>query len=318
MEVFLFEYVTCGGEVPDDIVVEGLGMFKSLYNGFSKVSKVISFVDENYRDIFPEMPEEEDLFWAVRDFSERADFSLIVAPEDDDLLLNLTKLVERNSENLGSSSEGVKIASNKWRLYKKLEGKVNMPLTSKEVLDPPFLLKPEQSCGGEGIVLIRNHAEVNMEGMIAQEFIEGKHLSVSLLVGDDLKVLSVNEQILEDFAYRGAVTPARIGEEEKEMVVKAAKKAVEEIKGLHGYVGVDIILSESPYVIEINPRLTTPSILFERVYGFNLGELIIRNHTGKEIKLKKAGKRFGLRKTSSKEGEVFIEYGGRALTLIPL
>ena len=60
MEVFLFEYVTAGGEVPEGIIVEGLGMFKSFYSGFCKVlnkvlkvDKVNSVVKPEYLSVYP-------------------------------------------------------------------------------------------------------------------------------------------------------------------------------------------------------------------------------------------------------------------------
>jgi hypothetical protein len=247
---------------------------------------------------------------------------VIIAPEDDDLLLELTEIAERRAVNLGSRAEGIKIASNKWETYKRLKNKVNLPLTSKKPLEPPFLIKREKSCGGEGIRVVNEEVDSIETGYIAQEIVQGKALSVSLIAGDSIEVLSINEQIINNFAYSGAVIPAKIDEEE---VTESAIKAVECIRGLHGYVGVDVVLAEEPYIIEINARLTTPSIAFEKVYGINLSKLIYDNTFGvsrlsnmRRGINSRTGKRFILKKTTgiAKRSEGFeeiVRFGDRAL-----
>jgi len=49
-------------------------------------------------------------------------------------------------------------------------------------------------------------------------------------------------------------------------------------KGLHGYVGVDLVVSDVPYVVDVNARLTTPCIAFKDVYGIDLLDIIFKNH----------------------------------------
>ncbi len=46
------------------------------------------------------------------------------------------------------------------------------------------------------------------------------NLSVSLAVGEDLKCLSVNEQIIDNFRYSGAVVPARVSDEVKKRLLR--------------------------------------------------------------------------------------------------
>ncbi|MDK2795219.1 MAG: tyramine---L-glutamate ligase [Archaeoglobaceae archaeon] len=267
MKLFLFEYATCGEKLADSIAVEGLSMFKTLYNGFRKHCEVRTFVRENFGYLgLPTGKMEEMEKWL-----EDCDYFLIVAPEDDFILLNLTKKAEKIAENLGSSSRAISITSDKWKLYKKLKGKVTLPKTSKRELGERFIVKPRVSCAGEGI----EFSEEVKKGFIAQEFIPGIPLSVSLVVGDEIEVVSVNEQILEDFRYKGAVVPARIDNRTALEICDEAITAVESVKGLNGYVGVDLVYADQPYVIEINARLTTPAIAFERAYGVNVADMIL-------------------------------------------
>ncbi len=295
MDVFLFEYITSGGLAPEEIVVEGLGMFKSLYTGFNRfsVGKISYFIKPSYSNAlslpachnldldFSNLDEViDEIKQRVEEYAERSDCSLIIAPEDDGILLELTKIVEKRSENLGSSSKGIAIAADKWETYKKLRRKVNVPLTSEKPLKPPFVLKPRTSCGGEGIEVVESQELEIKPGFIAQELVKGENLSVSLIVGDETNVLSVNRQVISDFKYMGAEVPAQLRDDDFKLVLEESTRAVECIKGLHGYVGVDIVLAEVPYVIEINARFTTPSIIFDRVYGINMAELVFRNHYG--------------------------------------
>jgi predicted ATP-grasp superfamily ATP-dependent carboligase len=102
--------------------------------------------------------------------------------------------------------------------------------------------------------------------------------------------LSCNLQNLSmvngNLIYDGGVVPF-----EHELSVKAesiAKKAVDSLDGLKGYVGVDLLLDEENgeiYIIELNPRLTTPYIALRRILNFNLGDAIIKSVYG-ELPLK--------------------------------
>jgi len=58
--------------------------------------------------------------------------------------------------------------------------------------------------------------------------------------------------------------------------LKTAQTVVEAVRGLKGYVGVDITLSkEGPVVMEVNPRLTTSYVGLRRVVNFNPAEAIV-------------------------------------------
>jgi predicted ATP-grasp superfamily ATP-dependent carboligase len=309
MKVFLFEYATCGDKVPESIVVEGLGMFKSLYEGFREISSVKSFVRPEFVEMF-QLSSTKNWFEDFERCVEESDYTLVIAPEDDFILFELTKVVEnasnQNTNNLGSSSKGVLTTSDKWLTYKAIKGKVNTPKTSLKPLDEQFIVKPRISCGGEGIGFSNDVPE----GYIAQEFIEGDNVSVSLLVGDEIRVLSVNAQIIDNFRYMGAIVPY-----ECTNAIEEAIKAVEAIDGLFGYVGVDLVVSDIPYVVDINPRITTPAILFRDVYGINLADVLIRNYEGKRIPEFRATRRLVLKKCgiAEKHSRQIVSFGRYSL-----
>jgi predicted ATP-grasp superfamily ATP-dependent carboligase len=66
----------------------------------------------------------------------------------------------------------------------------------------------------------------------------------------------------------------------EERAVSVARRAVECVPGLAGYVGVDVVLGERDWVIEINPRLTTSYVGLRALAEDNLAAAMIRVATG--------------------------------------
>ncbi len=298
-KLFIFEFATCLGDLPDSIAVEGLAMFKSMLN-FSKYYSLVSGVKREFQSVF-RFPQK-----SFEDCLKEADVALIVAPENDFTLYELTKKVEEfGVENLGAESEAVKITSDKYELYKKLRKVVKMPKTSLSELEGKYVVKPRVSCGGENI---RIGGEVP-ENFVAQEFVEGKPISASYLAINDVILLSVNEQILEGFEYRGAIVPFEVDKDLEREIEEIGCRVAEKIKGLKGYFGIDFVLGEELYLIEVNARLTTPSILFEFSYGKSLADMMEEFKKEGKVSVKKLG-RFKLYKGS---GEGYVTYKNYAI-----
>ena len=93
-----------------------------------------------------------------------------------------------------------------------------------------------------------------------------------------------------------------------------ALKAVECIRGLRGYVGVDIVYSNIPYVIEINARLTTPSIAFEQVYQISSAEMIYKG-LFENLELPKTFCRHMIRKEMGKCYHPYVRVGNYSLVI---
>ena len=65
--------------------------------------------------------------------------------------------------------------------------------------------------------------------------------------------------------------------------IDIAKKVVESIPGLKGYVGVDLMISElnEIFILEINSRLTTPFVALRQLIDENLCLIILNSIYGK-------------------------------------
>ncbi|HEX7627539.1 MAG TPA: ATP-grasp domain-containing protein, partial [Candidatus Methanoperedens sp.] len=141
-----------------------------------------------------------------------------------------------------------------------------------------FVIKPRFGCASEGIH--RSKRGKLKEGYIATEFIEGEHLSVSLITGKTQLPLTVNRQLIEikdGFSYKGSVVPYHC--ERNEEIIDVATKTAR-ILGCRGYSGVDIVLGDKPYVVDVNPRPTSSIIGISRVMENQIADLILKAKFG--------------------------------------
>jgi hypothetical protein len=153
----------------------------------------------------------------------------------------------------------------------------------------PIVVKPERGAGCQGVRLARNARELrgaldaahraNGTGsLVMQRYVRGTAASVSLLADGRRAVpLTVNAQWVSassGFCYRGGRTP--FDHPLAAAAVDAALRTCAALPGLRGYVGVDLVLTDAePFVIEVNPRLTTAylgvrAVLEENVAGLAL------------------------------------------------
>jgi tyramine---L-glutamate ligase len=238
----------------------------------------------------------------------------LVAPESDRCLERLAARVERQGKILLSSgAAAICKASDKADLPRRLARiGVRHPetvtitsgidaCTTARDLGYPIVLKPRRGAGSRGVHLAHNEREMKsaLAGLqrvratyletasvgpedadvVMQRYVRGTPASVSLLVdGCRAVALAVNAQRMSTrhgFSYRGGWTPL-----DHPLTAEAADAAIRTctaFPGLRGYVGVDLVLTDTgPVVIEVNPRLTTAylgvrAVLDENVAALTLG-----------------------------------------------
>ncbi len=238
----------------------------------------------------------------------RSDAALVLAPETGGLLERLTRLVERTGRLvLGASSTAVAIAADKGATAAALEVAgvavppgLTVPLALRPVaaaagrLGYPVVVKPTDGVSGLGATRVGGPAGLaaaleraaavaggRAPAVRVERWVEGAAASVALVADGRRAVpLALNGQRLVlgesgALAYAGGVTPLdhpRLAE-----ALDAARRAVEAIDGLAGYVGVDLVLPDDgePVVVEVNPRLTTAYAGLRLVSPLNLAGLII-------------------------------------------
>jgi predicted ATP-grasp superfamily ATP-dependent carboligase len=296
VRILVYEFASGGGlagrQVPASLAREGAAMRAALVDDLSamRCHQIVTTADARVGHVLP-----SDVEVAILPAGDRAreaaidrliaavDGVWLIAPESDCCLARLAASVERQGKVLwGCGSDAIARASDKARLPKRLaEVGVSHPVTRAiaQRADPsphavaigyPIVVKPARGAGSHGIGLAGTAAQLRRAVTIArratrgaillQAYVPGTAASVSLLAdGRDAVPLTLNAQTLGSsppFAYRGGVTP--FDHPLAARAIAAAVAACRAVGGLRGFVGVDLILTDSDaVVIEVNPRLTT-------------------------------------------------------------
>lgn len=224
----------------------------------------------------------------------------LIAPETDRCLERLAGRVERHGKQLlGSGAAVIREASNKARLPHRLRrAGVPHPATRllrrgadaaaiARALGYPVVVKPARGAGCEGVRLACTARELGRAiatarraagPLILQQYVRGTAASVSLLAGAGRVVpLAVNAQHVSAsfrLGYRGGRTP--LEHPLAERAAAAAVLACSAFPGLRGYVGVDLVLTDTDaVVIEVNARLTTAYLGVRAALDRNVAALIL-------------------------------------------
>ena len=304
MKILVAEYASALG-LGGTVELEGRAMLAALVNSFAR-----SGHDVVYPTGGPELDEGQGvLIKTEEDFEallvEKADAGLLIAP--DGMQPHLLQILERNMVNLGASPAAAALAADKLLCTKAL-AKAGVPVA--EIVEKPdpvekgcqrYVVKPRTGCGSEG-VRITSYARAG-PGEIVTRYHEGLHLSASFIVGKEgFLPLTLNRQLI-DFAdgkmrYQGSQVPYRTPRAAE--IWEAAEKAAD-VLGLRGYAGIDFVLGEKPWAVDVNARPTTSIIGIARVMKEQIGDLIVRARFG------------GLPERVHLEGESIFRKGDLAL-----
>lgn len=212
------------------------------------------------------------------------------------VLCSNAETLELNAELLCNDPKTVRKIVDKLKFYRTLE-KCGIP--HPEVLNKPegkTIVKPRFGGGGEGV---RLSDKVDGDAIL-QRFIEGTPCSVSLLCGIEIIPIACNyvfsgwkEMNADGFRYSGNLTPLRVDEERRKELEKIAIETAE-LFDLRGSVGVDFILADRPYVLELNPRFQGSLDSIEMSYDINLFSMHVKVFEGERVERPNA-RRFAIR-----------------------
>ena len=246
----------------------------------------------------------------LRELSEQADAAYVVAPETDGVLQSFVEMVEQTGvTSLNCAASAIGKVSDKAGFCEVMR-KLGVSLPEMRVfsvtddlkairkavrtLGFPLIFKPSDGVSCGGLSAVRNEEQVvgavekikkepASKHFLVQELVKGTAASVSLLsTGSDAVPISLNLQDVKIetpgacSSYGGGMVP--FDGPLKLEAFEVAKKLVNSVPGLRGYVGVDFVLTEKEAVaIEVNPRLTTSYVGLRSVVGFNLAQAIVDN-----------------------------------------
>jgi tyramine---L-glutamate ligase len=257
MKVMLAEYSVCTG-MGEAIRKEGAAMLRTLKKSFEQAGCSV-FVP---RDLG------EDFLATAK----ACDCGLVIAP--DDLLADYTATLESACINLGCPPAAVRLCADKLETTELLlYNGIPAPRIIREGA-VKCVVKPRAGCGSEGVFLAGAPADI--EGYISTEFIDGEHLSVSLLGGErSLLPLTLNRQHIHmdgKVEYDG--NDVNVDHPAREEIFAVARKSGHML-GCRGLFGVDVVYADRPYVVDVNPRPTTSVIGVARVVDRSLADLIL-------------------------------------------
>lgn len=183
--------------------------------------------------------EEHDFADAVEKLSKKSDAGIVIAP--DDILAELTAVVEENTLNLGCPSEAVRICADKLRTTEILrENGIPAPeiydfrsschisnahTNSKGTGEHRIVIKPRYGCGSEGVFVVRDICDVCgvlppadqiPADQILTSYVEGDDVSVSMVAGaSNALLLTVNKQHVNRYKVRNRDDVGDVGVEFK-------------------------------------------------------------------------------------------------------
>jgi len=276
MDILVAEYAVGAGI--EEFMLEGRAMLLTL---------VKSFVSCGHRVFYPTHGTILDAGVAVvtevfedsiAEISGQCDAGLVIAP--DEMLGDLTAIIEDNTENLGSPSDSVRLCADKLECSRALErGEIPVPETiAGGKYSGDYVIKPRYGCASDDIR--KSTSGTLKQGFIATRFIPGEHISVSLIAGRTQLPLTINRQFIEvndKISYKGGRVPYFCGRNQE--IIEIAKKAVK-LLGCRGYTGIDIVLGDKPYVVDVNPRPTTSILGVAEVLKTEVADLILRSKFG--------------------------------------
>lgn len=260
---------------------EGRAMLDVLTRSFTKIGYTVHSPDPG-----------KDFSEEISRLGKICDEGLVIAP--DHLLARYTKQVEDVTRNIGCNSFSAAVCANKKRTGQILQSHgIDVP---KEVTTGKRIVKQISGCGAVGVRLTDSIAN---EGEFGQEFIEGEHLSMSLIgsrvvgetclyfTGEGPLLLALNRQDIRfnqdgSVSYHGGETP--VFHPRKQEMYELASKAIM-ILGCQGYVGIDMIVTPDRIVIvDVNPRPTTSIVGIAACMDEEIGQMILDASYGKAPK----------------------------------
>jgi predicted ATP-grasp superfamily ATP-dependent carboligase len=316
MRVFVYEYLSSGalGETAaaPSLQTEGWAMLSAVLEDFGRCPGVeaVTLLDRRLlpriADLAPRViahaapvGEEEQTF---RTLAAAADWSLVIAPEFEEILFQRCRWVEEEGGRLlGPSSEAVRLTADKLTLACHwLPRGIATPAilasaswSSANSYPYPLVFKPRYGAGSQATFLVHSDEELapsllrsGAEGwaseLILQPYVPGFAASIAFLAGrDEWHSLPAVEQHLSNdgrFRYLGGRLPLPVSLDRRARSL--AERAARCVEGLHGWFGVDLVLGDAEdgsgdAVIEINPRLTTSYVGLRRLARFNLAEALL-------------------------------------------
>lgn len=328
MKILLLEYITAGGmnrkRLPPSLLREAKLMRDALLADLSDMSgiEIVTTYDARLglavdSALMPSIAatcieRDMDAMTIWRELLQTCDAALLIAPETDQLLSQLTHMLAASNgvKNLGCTQMAVDIASNKYDTCRLLQSANILTIPTYTVTDflqpdmqqsmlaaSAYIVKPIDGAGCTATLYFNDVAAVNahlnrqtdpadqsaVSAQIVQPYQAGMPASITMLCKQGQAwLLSCNQQNIvinhdaspASIEYRGGQVNGL--NHQQAALTQLAQSIAAAMPGLNGYVGVDVIIEGVDlYVVEINPRITTSYIGLRESLGCNPMQLLV-------------------------------------------
>lgn len=179
-----------------------------------------------------------------------------------------------------------------------------LDIPTPELLTPqhahyPAVVKPRFGAGGRDVTVVYSDEQLRraMRAIastgaepIVQQLVEGVRISASVVATrDGAKTVCLNEQLCGEpflhaphLRYCGNISPISCHRQRR--IERLAELVCEEL-GLLGSCGVDFVVGDEPWVIEVNPRFQGSLDTVEEALGVSIFRAHVDAILGREIKL---------------------------------
>lgn len=303
MKILVSEFITGGGLIdeplPASLAKEGHMMLNAIVSDLSDLDDVEIEITLDPRCSTENLPDnnvhiiKNKYMGSLRSLCFDVDAVLIIAPESDDFLGDVSRIiVEERVLLLGSSPDVIKLVSSKAATANYLI-EHDIPaietIMNNEVVDLPesnsgWIVKSDQGAGCEQVIFCETKDQVESavfqrKKAIVQPMIKGIPASLSMLCNKgECVVIGYNEQIIKwqdnRLRYAGTKVNSLLGHQNQfDQLAESVNAALPELRG---YVGMDLIIdNEQNTVVEINPRLTTSYVALKESIGMNPAKMIL-------------------------------------------
>ena len=297
----------CDKQLPLSLVADAEKMLTAILNDLREFGdlEIITTRDSRLPQLMKSaliiMPGDDP--WSIwQECMTGADAVWIIAPETDGILLKLQQQAEAcGAIVIGCDSAAIEITTSKTATAARLSahGIAHVPTYQMGEGLPEsgtgWIIKPDDGVGTEQcyyfetVESIRSWRCNEPERFVIQPYVSGLAASISVLYhAGETVVLSCNEQIIriqQGVCHHDGVVVNGLSHRLTELQ-SLAEIIGRVIPGLHGYVGIDLILTDqTAVVVEINPRLTTSYAELHHVLGINIGALIINCFINPQLSL---------------------------------
>lgn len=320
MKLLVFEFITGGGfsqqELPASLLNEGRLMLDALLSDLAGLKSLELTLLLDWRCQHLYIPDEINIIWVSKlqnvddllpDLIERVDCVWPIAPEIDQALQKISVAVENKGVLLlNSTSEAVKICSDKWLMAQVLKNSniatvktTQLDQFTEEVVVEAWVIKPKDGAGCLNSYYLTSQGEFDEiithisqpEAYIIQPYMKGESLSLSCIFNNGRAwLICCNRQqvIVKNGMFELEGCEVNIPIDQQSMYQQLIDEVAQSILGLWGYVGIDLIQPElaQPLVLEINPRLTTSYVGIYPATGFNVGRAVV-DMVDKQAKIQK-------------------------------